>query len=193
MFAAVLDTCVLWPSLQRDFLLSLAVENLYRPLWSDAILDELEFHEARKLMERGTDEVEAAQRAKRLVQTMSSAFDDARVVEWETLDGSFGLPDPDDEHLVAAAVVGGAEATVSDNIKDLPRGKVPAHIQVIKPADFAANTVAVSPDTAIRALKTMSSRYSNPPLSSADALEIVNSRYGMSEAVELMKSSGSSW
>nr|WP_308071110.1 PIN domain-containing protein [Rhodococcus sp. I2R] len=85
MFAAVLDTCVLWPSLQRDFLLSLAVENLYRPLWSDAILDELEFHEARKLVERGTDEAEAAQRARRLVQTMSTAFDDARVVEWEAL------------------------------------------------------------------------------------------------------------
>lgn len=191
MFAAVLDTCVLWPSLQRDFLLSLAIENLYRPLWSDAILDELEFHETRKLVQRGTAGVEAAQQAKRLVQTMSTAFDDARVVEWEALDGSFGLPDPDDEHLVAAAVVGGAEAIVSDNIRDLPRGRVPAHIQVIKPADFAANTVAVSPDAAIRALKTMSSRYSNPPLSWTEAFQILDSRYGMSEAVELMKSAGS--
>jgi hypothetical protein len=61
MFAALLDTSVLWPSLQRDFLLSL-VEGLYRPLWSTAILDELRYHEAQKLVGRGHDPALAAQR-----------------------------------------------------------------------------------------------------------------------------------
>src|SRR5690554_3932930 len=108
MFAVVLDTCVLWPSLQRDFLLSLAVEGLYRPLWSSAILAEIEEHETRKLVNRGQDRAAANHAARNLVARMGAAFDDACVQGWEPLDGSYGLPDRDDEHLVAAAVVGGA-------------------------------------------------------------------------------------
>jgi len=88
----MLDTSVLWPSLQRDFLLSLAVEGLYRPLWSTAILDELCYHEAQKLVGRGSDSVLAAQQAQRLVDRMSTAFDDAMVVNWESLRAHLGFP-----------------------------------------------------------------------------------------------------
>ncbi|MGB9223100.1 PIN domain-containing protein [Mycobacterium sp.] len=109
MFAALLDTSVLWPGLQRDFLLSLAVEGLYRPLWSTAILDELCYQEARKLIDRGHDPALASQRAQRLVDRMRTAFDEAIVVSWESLEGTFGLPDIDDEHVAAAALVGGAD------------------------------------------------------------------------------------
>src|SRR3954470_20491733 len=63
VFTALLDTSVLWPSLQRDFLLSLAIEGLYRPVWSSAILEELEYHEAQKLTNRGVPPTEAEQRA----------------------------------------------------------------------------------------------------------------------------------
>jgi hypothetical protein len=62
MFAALLDTSVLWPSLQRDFLLSLAIEGLYRPMWSTEILAELEYTETEKLLDRGEQPAAAAAR-----------------------------------------------------------------------------------------------------------------------------------
>jgi hypothetical protein len=83
VFVAFLDTCVLWPSLQRDFLLSLAVEGAYRPVWSDVILDELEYEEQAKLISRGVEVGEAARRAGSLVKQMRKSFDDAEVSGWK--------------------------------------------------------------------------------------------------------------
>ena len=73
---------------------------------------------------------------------MRTAFDDAEVSGWEALEGTFGLPNPDDEHLVAAAVVGGAGAIVTHNAADLPADRLPAGIKVVAPAQFAADTVS---------------------------------------------------
>lgn len=122
MFSALLDTCVLWPGVQRDFPLSLAYEYLYRPVWSWRLLEEVEYVEEQKLIKRGASHEDAARRAAFLVDQMRGAFSDAEVVGWEGLEGTYGLPDPDDEHLVAAAVVGGAGAIVTDNTDGLPHG-----------------------------------------------------------------------
>jgi PIN domain len=187
MFAALLDTSVLWPSLQRDFLLSLAVEGLYRPLWSTAILDELRYHEAQKLVGRGHDPALAVQRARRLVDRMSTAFDDAVVVDWESLEGMFGLPDVNDEHVVAAALVGAADVIVTSNLKDFPPQQIPRPLMVISPAQFAAETVAVSPYVAYRAVMGMASRFVRPSSSVDEILDRLVARYAMVEAVELVR------
>jgi excisionase family DNA binding protein len=70
---------VIWLSLQRDFLLSLAIEGLYRPLWSSEILAELEYHETQKLINWGEQPDAAAVRARHLIDQMTTAFDDTLV------------------------------------------------------------------------------------------------------------------
>lgn len=162
MFSAFLDTNVLWPSLQRDFLLTLAAEGLYRPLWSDAILQELHEHEALKLVGRGASRDTAVARTEHLITRMRSAFDDAMVTGWEPLDGTFNLPDPDDEHVVAAAVVGGAGVIVTDNVKHFPSSAIPGHLDVQSAREFAASTVSVEPERAARALAEIATRHRNP-------------------------------
>ena len=118
---------------------------------------------------------------------MQSAFDDALVEGWEPLDGTYGLSDPDDEHLVVAAVVGGAGAIVTDNVDDRPAARIPRHVKVIRPAAFAADAVAVSPDNALRALEEMAARHNRPARTVHEVLAVLEARYDMTEAVEMIR------
>jgi len=188
VFTATLDTSVLWPSLQRDFLLSLAVESAYRPTWSSAIHDGLEFHEEVKLVKRGIPIAEAASRAATLIAAMRREFADAEVEGWEPLEGTFGLPDPDDEHVVAAAVIAGAGAIVTENLKDFPAAKIPPGMQVLSAREFAKNTVALNPRHALAAAQEIASRSGRygATLTVEEILDTLRDRYGMSEAVEMI-------
>jgi predicted nucleic acid-binding protein len=190
VFTALLDTCVLWPSTQRDFLLSLAIEGMYRPIWSSAILVELEVCETTKLTRKlGVDAGEAGFRAKHLVERMRTAFDDAEVVGWEGLEGTYGLPDPDDEHVLAAAVVGGAAAIVTDNLRHFPKAKMPHGLEVLSPAAFALSTVSLKPDLAWQAVQKMVARYGKhgPVRTTDEVLTVLAGRYGMTDAVDLLR------
>ncbi len=188
MFTATLDTSVLWPSLQRDFLLSLAIEGTYRPTWSSAILDELQFHEEAKLVKRGMPVAEAARRAATLIAAMRREFADAEVDGWQPLEGTFGLPDPDDEHVLAAAVIAGAGAIVTENLKDFPADRIPPGIQVLSARECAKNTVALNPRLALAAVHEIASRSGRygATLAVGEILETLRDRYGMIEAVDMM-------
>lgn len=189
MFVAILDTNVLWPSTQRDFLLSLHIAGAYRAVWSEAILEELQFHEAEKLAKRGFTDHNAEERAERLIAQMREHFADSVVHGWEGLDGTFALPDPDDEHVVAAAVVGGAEVIVTKNLRHFPSGRLPDGIEAIDPSDFARNTVELSPRGAIAAVDELVSRSGRfgPSLTREGVFQILEDRYGMEAAVSIMR------
>lgn len=172
MLAAVLDTCVLYSGLRRDLLLSLVAADTYRLVLTEDILFEIEYVEARKLVNRGTDESLANARASRLVEQLRSSFE----VECESRVGLIapvGLPDPADEHLVAAAVAGGAEVIVTENVKDLPGRLLPTGIRTLHPRDFLHDMVCADPHSAARALSDMTSRRQNPPQSEHDILGLL--------------------
>ncbi|MEV7526765.1 PIN domain-containing protein [Streptomyces sp. NPDC091371] len=127
MQRVVLDTCVLYPNYLRDTLLRLAEAEVYEPLWSGGILEELR----RNIAER-TDELTA----KRLVDVMGSAFPDSSVTGYESLIPAM-RNDPKDRHVLAAAVRGHAHALVTLNLRDFPSEAVgPYEIDVLSPDDF---------------------------------------------------------
>jgi predicted nucleic acid-binding protein len=158
MFAALLDTCVLYPGLLRDFFLSLAAEGSYRPLWSSMILDELRTCEVEKYEQRGMAPLQAQWTADHLVETLREVFSDAEVHGWEQFESTFTLPDPDDRHVVAAALVGRADAIVTYNVTDFPVSQLPSTVELLSPPEFALNSVTLDPFKARRAIDGMVSR-----------------------------------
>lgn len=190
MFTAVLDSCVLWPSLLRDFLLSLAIEGSYRALWSSAILSEVERNEARKLIDRGADRREAVDLAKRLVAHMRAGFANSEAEGWQQLEGRFGLPDPDDEHVLAAAVVGGAGMIVTENRRDFPPTLIPRSIDVVTPAAFVFEVVHKDPDAAGEAIRQISRRSGSngrPRRSELELIDALTARYGLDDAMAVLR------
>lgn len=188
MFAALLDTNVLLPSTCRDFLLSLAVEGIYRPIWSTEILAELQEHEEAKLMRVvSLPRSEASARSARLIASMTEAFPEASAMGWEPLVGIFGLPDPDDEHVLAAARIGGAGAIVTWNDKDFPAGLLPKDLEAIRPPRFALQQVEQNPPAALLAVREMSLRSNRELRTVDDILEILARRYEMHEAVDALR------
>ncbi len=189
MFTALLDTSVLWPSLQRDLLLSLAIEGTYRAVWSSAILEELQEHESLKLQRRGTPRPEAEQRAASLLWHMRTGFQDAEVQHWQALEGTFGLPDPDDEHVAAAAVAAGVGSIITANLKDFPASKLPDHLEVLPANEFVLNTVSLDPRRSLGAVQAISSRSGRIGVawSVPQVLDLLEARYDMGEAVKLLR------
>lgn len=189
MFTALLDSCVLWPSTQRDFLLSLAFEGAYRFIFSEAIIEEVEVNEERKRIKRGDSEEDAVKKALHLSDQLRCNFPDAIVQNWEGLDGSYGLPDPDDEHVLAAAVVGGAGSIVTENFRDFPEDKIPSGIQIVSAKDFAYETVSLRPDLGLLAVQGMASRAGRhyEEQSPADILETLERLYGLDAATALIR------
>lgn len=77
---------------------------------------------------------------------------------------------------------------VTSNLKDFPPQQIPGPLRVISPAQFAADTVAVSPGIAYQAAIGMASRFVRPSSTVDEILDRLVARYAMAEAVELIRS-----
>lgn len=156
-FSAFLDACVLVPISLADLLLRLAEAGLYRPLWSERVLDEV------------VDAVETVHphlqsgAARRRAEVMQSSFPDATVSDWQDLEAGLSLPDPDDRHVVAAALQGRADMIVTANIRDFPANLLePLGLEVQDPDTFLLNQLDLEPDITIATLHRQAAATRSP-------------------------------
>jgi len=165
----------------------LAAAQCYRPVWNDVILGEVAWCERRRHEEFGLSRTKAHGMARRLIRQMTMVFDDSLVDGWDHLDGTFGLPDPNDEHVVATAVVAHAPVIVTANLTHYPSSALPVGIQIVSPADFTARIARAQPGAAVTALREMAARLSNPAMSMSDLMDYFDSHYQMTETTALLR------
>jgi predicted nucleic acid-binding protein len=165
MYAAVLDANVLVPSALCDTLLRLAADGFYRPLWSEQILKEVEH-----AILRIRPELDHA-RVTRRIDAMRTAFIDANVEGWEEVAAGLDLPDPDDRHVLAAAIAGGAQAIVTFNVKDFPADRLaPRGIEARQPDEFLLDQLDLSPSGMLEVLISQAADLTHPPVDLAGLL-----------------------
>lgn len=164
-YTAVLDACVLVPIALADTLLRVAERGLYRPLWSQRILDEttdaiLEIHP-----DLTSNDVE------RRIDAMNRSFEDALVEGWEDIESSLALPDPDDRHVVAAAVRGRADTIVTANLRDYPEDVLePLGIAAIDPDSFLLDQLDLAPRVVLEVVREQAAHTRRPSLTPTDLI-----------------------
>jgi predicted nucleic acid-binding protein len=157
-YTAVLDACVLYPIAVADALMSVAAAGLFAAKWSERI-------EAEWIGALETNRPELAGRLEVRRLQMREA-----VPDWEVSRRACAavrsvpeLPDPDDAHVLAAAIAGHADCIVTFNLKDFPESVLePLGIEALHPDVFLINQWDLDDATVIAALRGMRLRWRRP-------------------------------
>lgn len=167
-FTAVFDACVLYPAPLRDFLMWLALSGRFRARWTALIHDEW----VRNLL-RNRPKLDPGQ-LQRTVDLMNKAVPDALVTGHEDLIDSLTLPDPDDRHVLAAAIRCNASVIVTFNERDFPAERLATFgIEVQHPDEFIDNLFDLDQAAVVAAAQKQRSTLKNPPIDADRYLEIL--------------------
>jgi predicted nucleic acid-binding protein len=182
-FAVVYDASVLYPSTLRDLLIRIAMSGLVRAKWTDQILDEV-FGALRR---DRPDLTEA--KLNRTRELMGTAVRDWRVTNYEPLTDALQLPDPDDRHVLAAAIRAGAQVIVTSNLKHFPAKDLGQYdIDPKSPDDFVREQIDLNRDAVYAAVQQIADSWQDPPGTLDDVLDRLE-RSGLALSVAALRGS----
>lgn len=167
----IYDACVLYPAPQRDLLIRLARAGLFRARWTDQILDEC----FRNILANRPDlQAGALVRTREL---MIRAIPDCMVRGYEPLIDGLRLPDPDDRHVLAAAIRAAAQTIVTANLSDFPASVLKTYgIEAVHPDDFIVDLIDLAPGAVASTVKDQVSSLKNPPRTLPDVLDTLRNQ-----------------
>ncbi len=163
-YTALLDACVLYPMAVADALMSVATTGLFAAKWTRRI--EMEWIGA---LEEKRPDLKGRLEYRR--DQMRDAIPDWEVEEaaWQPLARGLALPDPDDVHVLAAALAGHADCIVTANLQDFPPEITdPLGVEVLHPDQFLVAQWDLDQLVAVAAFKRMRSRWKKPETTAED-------------------------
>ena len=180
-FTVIYDACVLYPAPLRDLLMRLALTDRFRARWSNAIHGEW----IRNLLRQRAELDPAALEKTRVL--MNASVRDSVVEGFEHLIAAIELPDPDDRHVVAAAIHSGAETIITFNLKDFPAGALGRyHLAAQHPDDFIVDLFDLHPASVLQALAEQRASLKKPPKTTEEFLDILR-KQGLTQTVSILK------
>jgi hypothetical protein len=163
---ALYDACVLYPAPLRDLLMWLALTDLFRARWTNAIHEEW----MRNVLKNRPDLTRA--QLERTRDLMNANVRDCLVTGYEDLIDAVTLPDPDDRHVLAAAIRGRADVIVTFDLDDFPADAIqPYGVDAQHPDDFVTHLLDLAPATVYRAVKRQREALKNPSKTPEELLE----------------------
>jgi len=154
---------------------------MYRARWSDMIHDEWTRHVLANRPDLTPDQL------KRTRQLMNTHVRDSLVTGFEYLIPSINLPDPDDRHVVAAALHSGASLVVTFNLKDFPADALkPYNLAAQHPDDFIMDLLDLHPASVLEAAANHRRSLKNPPKTADEYLDTLLAQ-GLTQSVAVMR------
>lgn len=164
-FVAFLDANVLYHSVLRDVLLSIAEAAVFQVRWSPDVLDEMQRAIERRAARKAPQPSVARGGAAYVRKLMEQSFPEAMVerVAYERLISRM-TNHPKDRHVLAAAVVGRADVLVTFNVKHFPQEACqPYGIEVQYPDTFLVHQFGLVPSAISSVLQNLV-RNRRPPI-----------------------------
>ena len=178
---AFYDANVLYPAELRNFLMHLALTGLFRAKWSDDVHEEW----ISNLLKNRPDLTR--QKLERTRQLMDRAALDALVVGYEKLIPKLKLPDPNDRHVLAAAIRGKAQVIVTMNLKDFPAAVLEKYgMEAQHPDEFIGRLLDLAPYAVKEAAETHRRSLKNPPKSIEEFLASLEAQ-GLPQSVAVLR------
>ncbi len=164
-FVALYDANVLYPGSLRDLLVRLGQSGLFQAKWTEQILDETFAAIVR-------DQPELEDKLARTRQLMNDAIADVTVAGYQPLIASLDLPDPDDRHVLAAAIACNAQVIVTANLRHFPDADLePLNIEAQSPDEFVTNVLELAPARVVSIVKDQARALTRPEMTFEELLE----------------------